>query len=206
MGPEMQELLLKEEQKKAMKALHAALKPKLKVINATLKASGWRGRRPGNEEPGRGRAGRGRGGGCARGRGHGHGRAHDDSEGEDDDSEEKDDTLGLSLCPSPTRSPSHSPSQSLSPISERSNRSPLPEGAHNSDENMVVAINGHRWVAGNVQFQVCWDDKDITLEVLEEVNDCEAMDVYLAYRDVADPLLLPKRKYLIDRALRALND
>jgi hypothetical protein len=62
---------------------------------------------------------------------------------------------------------------------------------HNSDENMVVAINGHRWVAGNVQFQVCWDDEDITWEVLEEVNDCEAMGVYLVYRDVADsPLVI----------------
>jgi hypothetical protein len=71
---------------------------------------------------------------------------------------------------------------------------------------MIVAINRHWWVAGNVQFQVCWDDEDIIWEVLEEVNNCEAIDVYLAYRDVADPLLLPKRKYPFDRALRASND
>jgi hypothetical protein len=72
---------------------------------------------------------------------------------------------------------------------------------HNSDENMVVAFSGYRWVAGNVQFQVCWDDEDIIWEVLE-VNDCEAKDD----RDVADPLLLPKRKYLIERALRVSNN
>jgi hypothetical protein len=32
------------------------------------------------------------------------------------------------------------------------------------------------------------------------------MDDYLAHRDVDDPLLLPKRKYLINKALKAANE
>ncbi|KAJ7141095.1 hypothetical protein C8R44DRAFT_974712 [Mycena epipterygia] len=58
---------------------------------------------------------------------------------------------------------------------------------------------------GNVNFQVLWSDGDSTWEPLSNVNNCEAMDVYLAHRNVTDPIHLSKRKYLIDVSLKASN-
>ncbi|KAJ7788153.1 hypothetical protein B0H14DRAFT_2628540 [Mycena olivaceomarginata] len=74
-------------------------------------------------------------------------------------------------------------------------------------ETEIDSFNGHRWEARrNLQFQVIWTDGDITWESLANVNDCVAMEDYLAHRDVDDPLLLPKRKYLIKTTLRASNE
>jgi hypothetical protein len=79
------------------------------------------------------------------------------------------------------------------------------EGDESAEETEIVGINGHCWVRGNMEFQVMWSDDDVTWEPLSNVNDCAAMDEYLVLRDVADPLLLPKRKYLIDKAVSASN-
>ncbi|KAJ7794226.1 hypothetical protein B0H14DRAFT_2622064 [Mycena olivaceomarginata] len=69
-------------------------------------------------------------------------------------------------------------------------------------ETEIDSFNGHRWEARrNLQFQVIWTDSDVTWESLANVNDCAAMEDYLAHRDVDDPLLLPKRKYLIKTTL-----
>jgi hypothetical protein len=76
-----------------------------------------------------------------------------------------------------------------------------PEG----DEIGIGSFNGHRWVKGNVEFQVVWEDDDVTWEPLANVNDCVAMEVYLAHRSVADPLQLGKRKFLIKKSLSASN-
>ncbi|KAJ7829779.1 hypothetical protein B0H14DRAFT_2593865 [Mycena olivaceomarginata] len=74
-------------------------------------------------------------------------------------------------------------------------------------ETEIDSFNGHRWEARrNLQFQVIWTDSDVTWESLANVNDCAAMEDYLAHRDVDDPLLLPKRKYLIKTTLRASNE
>ncbi|KAK7021006.1 hypothetical protein R3P38DRAFT_2443010, partial [Favolaschia claudopus] len=67
-----------------------------------------------------------------------------------------------------------------------------------AEETTIASINGHRWRSRIVEFQVLWDDEDVTWEPLSVVNDCSAMDDYLTHRDVDDPLRLPKRKYLID--------
>ncbi|KAJ7477417.1 hypothetical protein FB451DRAFT_1032942, partial [Mycena latifolia] len=74
-------------------------------------------------------------------------------------------------------------------------------------ETGIQTINGHRWAARRkLEFQVVWTDGDVTWEPLSTVNDCAAMDDYLAHRDVDDPICLPKRKFLIDTSLRATNE
>ena len=74
-------------------------------------------------------------------------------------------------------------------------------------ETEISSFNGHRWEARrNLQFQVLWTDGDVTWEPLSNINDCAAMETYLAHRDVNDPLLLSKRKFLINKALRASNE
>ncbi|KAJ7766469.1 DDE superfamily endonuclease-domain-containing protein [Mycena maculata] len=75
------------------------------------------------------------------------------------------------------------------------------------EETEIGRFNGHRWEARcNLQFQVVWTDGDVTWEPLSSVNDCAAMEDYLAHRDVDDPLLLSKRKFLINTTLRASNE
>ncbi|KAF7344314.1 DDE-domain-containing protein [Mycena sanguinolenta] len=75
-----------------------------------------------------------------------------------------------------------------------------------AEETGIDSINGHRWRDNHIEFQVLWTDADVTWEPLSNVNDCAAMDDYLAHRDADDPLLLPKRKYLINKALKATNE
>ncbi|KAF7311430.1 DDE-domain-containing protein [Mycena kentingensis (nom. inval.)] len=69
------------------------------------------------------------------------------------------------------------------------------------EETGVLAVNGHRWRDGNVEFQVLWEDGDCTWEPLATVDDCAALDDYLAGRDVEDALRLPKRQYRINTQL-----
>ncbi|KAF8129146.1 hypothetical protein K438DRAFT_1999969 [Mycena galopus ATCC 62051] len=45
-------------------------------------------------------------------------------------------------------------------------------------ETEISSISGHRWQAGNVEFQVLWNNDDVTWEPLSNVNDCAAMDDY----------------------------
>ncbi|KAJ7867071.1 hypothetical protein B0H13DRAFT_2281267 [Mycena leptocephala] len=75
------------------------------------------------------------------------------------------------------------------------------------EETGIISFNGHRWESRrNLQSQVVWRDGDVTWEPLFNVNDCAAMEGYLAHRDVDDPLRLSKRKFLIDKGLRASNE
>ncbi|KAJ6631966.1 hypothetical protein B0H10DRAFT_2206374 [Mycena sp. CBHHK59/15] len=129
--------------------------------------------------------------------------SHGDEEGSDDEedfNEEKSD------APSgPESSPSRSPSPSGSPTPSTGNADRDENTESDGEETQISSINGHRWYQGNVEFQVLWSDEDATWEPLSNVNDCVAMEVYLAHRDVADPIRLPKRKYLIDKAVKASN-
>jgi hypothetical protein len=75
------------------------------------------------------------------------------------------------------------------------------------EETGIASFNGHRWESRrNLEFQVVWADGDVTWEPFSNVNDCLAMEEYLAHRDVDDPLLLPKRKFLIKVGLKASNE
>ncbi|KAJ7753599.1 hypothetical protein DFH07DRAFT_960070 [Mycena maculata] len=74
------------------------------------------------------------------------------------------------------------------------------------EETGIKGLNRHRWASGrHLEFQVVWTDGDVTWEPLSSVNDCTAMDEYLAHHDIDDPILLPKRKFLIDPTLIASN-
>ncbi|KAJ6632085.1 hypothetical protein B0H10DRAFT_1937788 [Mycena sp. CBHHK59/15] len=128
--------------------------------------------------------------------------SHGDEEGSDDpedfDEEESDAPSG------PKSSPSRSPSPSGSPTPGTGNADRDENTESDGEETQISSINGHWWYQGNVEFQVLWSDKDATWEPLSNVNDSVAMEVYLAHHDVADPIRLPKRKYLIDKAVKAI--
>ncbi|KAJ7435067.1 cytochrome P450 [Mycena latifolia] len=49
-------------------------------------------------------------------------------------------------------------------------------------------------------------DIDVTWELLANINDCAAMEEYLAHREVDDPLLLSKRKCLVDTTVKASEE
>ncbi|KAJ7683094.1 hypothetical protein B0H17DRAFT_1205332 [Mycena rosella] len=73
-------------------------------------------------------------------------------------------------------------------------------------ETGIGSFNGHQWeLRCNLEFQVVWTDGDMTWEPLANVNDCAAMEEYPAHRNINDPLLLSKRKFLINPALKAMN-
>jgi hypothetical protein len=181
---------------------------------APARANGG-GRRGGGNRA-RGGGGRVRGGGARTlggGAARGGRRAQDDADSDDDDSlsvpnfdsdDQASDTSGSSdAIPSP------SSSSCLSPCPSRSPSPNLPTVENEDDEDdeagetRIVTINGHQWEARrNLQFQVVWTDGDITWEPFSNVNDCAALDDYLAHRDIDDPLLLSKRKYLINPRLK----
>ncbi|KAJ7655414.1 hypothetical protein B0H17DRAFT_1146460 [Mycena rosella] len=80
------------------------------------------------------------------------------------------------------------------------------ENDSDEKETGIQSFNGHRWESQrNLELQVVWTDGDVTWELLANVNDCAAMEEYLAHRDIDDPLLLSKRKFLINPALKAMN-
>ncbi|KAJ7746191.1 hypothetical protein DFH07DRAFT_776489 [Mycena maculata] len=157
--------------------------------------------------PARGRRGdtRGRGLGRGRMRGGGAGRGGGRSESEDEEQdiqeqpESPDESSSDSSDDESTRSGRGSPEAALGVVDDAELQEP------DGDEVEIATFNGHRWVKGNVEFQVVWTDKDVTWEPLANVNDCAAMDVYLAHHSVADPILLGKRKFVINKALRASN-
>lgn len=158
----------------------------------------------GGNTPGRGRGhGRGRGrGGAGQG---GRSELEDDevSEDEKEDEEEPEnspvDSSSDSSDEESTRSGSCSPGVPLGVVDDAELREP--EG----DEIEILTFNGHRWEKGNVEFQVVWTDNDVTWEPLANVNDCAAMDVYLAHHSVSDPILLGKRKFILNKGLKASN-
>ncbi|KAJ7766240.1 hypothetical protein B0H16DRAFT_1523462 [Mycena metata] len=158
---------------------------------------------------GRGRAvptrpgrGRGRGGGTARGSGRSESEDDEELEEDEDESEPGSAPGGPSSDSSSDESPrsgSRSPEFPLGLIDDAELEEP--EG----DEIEIVTFNGHCWEKGNVELQVVWTDKDVTWEPLANINDCAAMDVYLALHSVADPLQLGKRKFVIEKGLKARN-
>ncbi|KAJ7883612.1 hypothetical protein B0H13DRAFT_2538028 [Mycena leptocephala] len=167
-----------------------------------------------------------RGSGAVRGVGRGRGKAQDSSDeeesGPEPDTSEDDSDIG-------ERSASASPGPSATNIEssdeEADSDEPTEPASHgltaplepqyvsddddksDQEETGIISFNGHRWESRrNLQFQVVWRDGDVTWEPLFNVNDCTAMEGYLAHRDVDDPLRLSKRKFLIDKGLRASNE
>ncbi|KAJ7697532.1 hypothetical protein B0H14DRAFT_3038848 [Mycena olivaceomarginata] len=82
----------------------------------------------------------------------------------------------------------------------------LPSSIAELGETEVACFNGHRWAGRNLMFQVVFTDGDVIWEPLSNVEDCVAMDSYLAHCKVTNPLRLPKRQFLIDTALKAANE
>ncbi|KAJ6616052.1 hypothetical protein B0H10DRAFT_2219791 [Mycena sp. CBHHK59/15] len=68
------------------------------------------------------------------------------------------------------------------------------KAAREAEKAAAKAAKAAEIEAANLEFQVVWTDGDVTWEPLSAVNDCAAMDDYLAHHDVDDPICLPKRK------------
>ncbi|KAJ7598287.1 hypothetical protein C8J56DRAFT_1091505 [Mycena floridula] len=235
---EMRDALLEDEQKKTMKELHKALAPKLKDRKkkvrefekmekaAAMAAELSRGR-------GRGRGRGGRQGNAEAEPQPGHGRDSPKEPESDCDPEELSPPSSRSPSPIATRASLIPPSsqgpaaeQHSPPSSRLPNLAPAPapgpspaknhavgedeDEPDDGEETGITLINGHRWVKNrrNVEFQVLWTDEDVTWEPLSNVDDCAAMDTYLALHDLTDSLLLPKRKPCQTRraVVEVLND
>ncbi|KAK1222640.1 hypothetical protein PQX77_014501, partial [Marasmius sp. AFHP31] len=87
-------------------------------------------------------------------------------------------------------------------VSDSSDQDPMAEEEDDDTEETaevgVDRVNGHHWIARTLQFNIAWSDGDVTWTSLDEdINDLEAMEVYLQHHGVTDPLKLPKKKYLI---------
>jgi hypothetical protein len=213
-----------QEVRAAAKAAEKAAKELEKAAAKAAKAVTGRGRGRGGARGGRRRGVRGSG--AVRGVGRGRGKAQDSSDeeesGPEPDTSEDDSDIG-------ERSASASPGLSATNIEssdeEADSDEPTEPASHglttplepqyvsddddqsDQEETGIISFNGHRWESRrNLQFQVVWRDRDVTWEPLFNVNDCAAMEGYLTHRDVDDPLRLSKRKFLIDKGLRASNE
>lgn len=60
------------------------------------------------------------------------------------------------------------------------------------EETGVEVIEGHRWKGKKLQFHVKWIDGTDSWESLSTVNDCAALDDYLALKGVREPQELSK--------------
>ncbi|KAJ7194459.1 hypothetical protein GGX14DRAFT_476434 [Mycena pura] len=170
--------------KAAEKAQKAAEKQAAKVAKVAARARG-RGRGQGGTRGGRGRGARG----AAKGAGS-RAQAHD-SDNESDSPGEEPDPIATTADSSLAMQISDSDDDDES----------------EQEETGIVSFNGHRWESRrNLEFQVVWTDGDVTWEPLANVNDCAAMEGYLAHHDLDDPLLLSRRKFLIDKAQKAINE
>ncbi|CAK5281220.1 unnamed protein product [Mycena citricolor] len=155
--------------------------------------------------------GRGRGRGLARG--HGQDQVDSDSEMIDidlefGDEESETERSGDSSGPDTTSGTEELSSTSTGRDAAQSSEdeSSMDEGGDQvAEEIEIVAINGHRWVSGDLEFMVIWADDDVTWEPLETVNDCEKLEDYLDARGKTDPLQLGKRRYVLDKAFQASN-
>ncbi|KAJ7781961.1 hypothetical protein DFH07DRAFT_764959 [Mycena maculata] len=210
----------KAAEKAAEKVKKVAEREAAKAAKAAARA---RGRGRGGARGARRRAGVVGGGG--RGRGKARDSSDDEESGpESEPSNEETDLdepgVGSDLGPSTTLAESseeetdlEDPGVSLDPPPSTGNATPALQDESDDDdesdqeETGIVSFNGHRWEKRrNLEFQVVWTDGDVTWETLDNVNDCAAMEEYLAHRDVDDPLLLSKRKFLIKAALKASNE
>ncbi|KAF8172588.1 hypothetical protein K438DRAFT_1772629 [Mycena galopus ATCC 62051] len=229
-GDEMHAALLKELQKKQMGELHSELKKKIfpairkeiseaeKVAKAAKKQrdkGAWSGRGRGRGRGQRATRGRGRGRGAIAGRGRARDSDWEDEFGESADGETDLDerNAGPSAISSdeesdadePFMGADNGPSSNDAPsvVQDESDG----DSESGEEETEIDSFNGHRWESRRIlQFQVLWKDGDVTWEPLSNVNDCAAMENYLAHRDVDDPLRLSKRKFLINTALKAINE
>jgi hypothetical protein len=193
------------EAKEAQKAIERAAKEA-----ARARGRGQRGARRRGQRGARGRGGRG-----GRGRGRGQGRAWDgDSEGEFDPESGEEPDLHEQLVEADAPSSDGETDGGepfISADDGPGSNNALPNESDDDNESgeegtRIESFNGHRWESRrNLQFQVLWVDRDVTWEPLENVNDCAAMENYLTHHDVDDPLLLPKRKFLINTLLKASN-
>ncbi|KAJ7813491.1 hypothetical protein B0H13DRAFT_1925395 [Mycena leptocephala] len=125
------------------------------------------------------------------------GPATTDTESSDEETDLDDPVVSINTSPSTVNTP-------LATQDESDNDNDLDQ-----EETGIASFNGHQWESRrNLEFQVVWTDRDVTWEPFSNVNDCLAMEEYLAHRDVDDPLslLLSKRKFLIKVELKASNE
>jgi hypothetical protein len=59
-------------------------------------------------------------------------------------------------------------------------------------EQEVSGIDDHRWNGKTLKFQVQWTDGGTTWELLRTVDNCAALDDYLALKGVKEPSEPPK--------------
>ncbi|KAF8131352.1 hypothetical protein K438DRAFT_1948084 [Mycena galopus ATCC 62051] len=209
---------LEQERKTVAKAAEKAKKTVAKAAEKAKKAAAKEVAKAAAKALGRGRGGvggrRGRGG-SRRGRGGGRGGRKSQDSGDDEDEElspesESSEENADVVDPNPVASATNDESDEESDFDEPSasgnsgliTANTLPSIQEDSDdddesdqeETGIVSFNGHRWESRrNLEFQVVWADGDMTWELLSNVNDCAAMEDYLAHRDIDDPLLLSKQ-------------
>ncbi|KAJ6510319.1 hypothetical protein DFH09DRAFT_1198436 [Mycena vulgaris] len=203
----------KAAEKEAEKARKAAVKEAAKVEREARKAAKaaekalalarGRGRARGAQSRGRGR---GRGG---RGRGRGSetrdSADEEESSAQSDSSDESqlDDTVVDANAGAPEIESSDDEDAHSDPFvavdSPPSAASPPPAVEDESDdddesaggETEIASFNGHRWESRrHLEFQVIWMDGDITWE----------------RHDLDDPLLLSRRKFLLNKKMQAINE
>ncbi|KIK53785.1 hypothetical protein GYMLUDRAFT_63563 [Collybiopsis luxurians FD-317 M1] len=63
-------------------------------------------------------------------------------------------------------------------------------------KTVVEMIQAHKWVGRGLQFEVLWEDRDITWVKRSIVKDCAALDDHLKLHCVTNPSQLPKAKDL----------
>ncbi|KAJ7840990.1 hypothetical protein B0H13DRAFT_2100160 [Mycena leptocephala] len=210
----------------AKAATKAAEKARKAVEREAARAAKAAGRARGRGR-GRARAARGRAGVVGGGRGRGRGQdsseeeeSNAESDSPDEETDLDDPVVGANSGPATTDTESSDEETDLDDPAVSVNPSPSTVNAplatqdvsdddndSDQEETGIASFNGHRWESRrNLEFQVVWTDGDVTWEPFSNVNDCLAMEEYLAHRDVDDPLLLPKRKFLIKVGLRASNE
>ncbi|KAJ7191334.1 hypothetical protein GGX14DRAFT_407272 [Mycena pura] len=78
--------------------------------------------------------------------------------------------------------------------------------SHNLSKEATMRLRVSRRRPGPVELRVIWMGGDITWERLSNVNDCAAMEKYLVHHDLDDPLLLFRRKFLLNNRIQAINE
>ena len=62
------------------------------------------------------------------------------------------------------------------------------------DEIGVRSISAHRWIGRTIEFEVNWDDGDVTWEPYQTCRNLRALDEYCILQNVRDWKDLPKSK------------
>ncbi|KAE9384673.1 hypothetical protein BT96DRAFT_841873, partial [Gymnopus androsaceus JB14] len=66
------------------------------------------------------------------------------------------------------------------------------------EELKIRRIIGHKWTGKELCFRVEWEDDDETWEPLSNVENCIAVDIYLAHHQLTEPLQLSKQRYSME--------